>query len=589
MSNAKPLNIITMQLIDNYLSSAVDEMMQVVVRTSLSPITREVFDFQCGYCRADGEMLLEGEGTYIHSLIYQNLIENWLRDHGDDTYPGDVMITNDPYSDASHLPDMYIFRPIFVDGILSAWSVGGGHQRDVGGMTPGSCPTNATDIQQEGLRLPPLKLYERGEPNKTLFTILTAASRMPDIVTSDIGAYVGACIVGETRFIELAQEYGRGNLDGYLEELLNYTERMARAEISNLPDGAYSFEDHLDDDGVNADHRVNIKLTITVEGNALTYDFAGTHAQVNSSMNNPIGSTRSAVVTAVRSMMGNDVPRNGGAWRPVTLKVPHGSILNPRSPGPVASRGGTAQRLSDVLLGCQALICPDQMLACSSGVDTLLNIGGITHTGERFILTESCWGGWGGRRHQDGIDFMTPPSHNNSNTPIEVNEQMYPEIVYKSYGFVPDTEGAGRHRGAVAVVREWEYQGGEGATLQLRVDRRSTGPYGIDGGLPGAPLKATVNLGKASERDTGKTTSPLCSGDTVRIQVAGAGGWGEALTRDPESVLQDVRNEFVTRARARNVYGVVIRHDTLSVDRDATIALRASRRATTSLENSPHG
>ena len=186
MSSNEPPNIITMQLVDNFLYSAVDEMMQVVVRTSLSPITREVFDFQCGYCRANGEILLEGEGTYIHSLIYQSLIENWLRDNPNDTFPGDVMITNDPYADASHLPDVYIFKPIFVDGELTAWAVGGGHQRDVGGMTPGSCPTNATDIHQEGLRLPPLKLYERGKPNKTLFTILRAASRMPDIVVADV-------------------------------------------------------------------------------------------------------------------------------------------------------------------------------------------------------------------------------------------------------------------------------------------------------------------------------------------------------------------------------------------------------------------
>ncbi|MFT5175267.1 MAG: N-methylhydantoinase B, partial [Gammaproteobacteria bacterium] len=305
MARDEEFNIITMQLINNFLSSAVDEMMQVAVRTSLSPITREVFDFQCGYCRADGEMLLEGEGTYIHSLIYQNLIENWLNANADDTFPGDVMITNDPYSDASHLPDMYIFRPIFIDDVLVAWSVGGGHQRDVGGMTPGSCPTNATDIQQEGLRLPPLKLYERGVPNKTLFTILQAASRTPDIVLADISAYVGACIVGQTRFEELAHAYGRSTLEMYIDELLNYTERLARSQIDAMPDGLYHFEDFLDDDGVDPQHKVGIRLAITVAGDALTYDFSGTHAQVNSSMNNPIGSTRSAVVTAVRWMMGN--------------------------------------------------------------------------------------------------------------------------------------------------------------------------------------------------------------------------------------------------------------------------------------------
>ncbi|MFT5393453.1 MAG: N-methylhydantoinase B, partial [Gammaproteobacteria bacterium] len=287
-------------------------------------------------------------------------------------------------------------------------------------------------------------------------------------------------------------------------------------------------------------------------------DFAGTDGQVNSSMNNPIGSTRSAVVTAVRSMMGNDVPRNGGAVRPVTLKVPHGCILNPKAPAPVASRGGTAQRLSDVLLGCQCQICPERMLACSSGVDTLLNIAGFDADGNQFILTESCWGGWGGRRDRDGIDFMTPPSHNNSNTPIEINEQIYPEILYNCYGFVPDTEGAGRYRGAVAVERELTYRGTREGILQLRVDRRTSGPYGIDGGKAGSPLRAVVNPGREGEYDTGKVTTAFHPGDTLRIQVAGAGGWGDPTKRDPQQVMRDVRNELITKTRARSIYGVAI-------------------------------
>ena len=574
MSADKDFSIIKMQLIDNFLSAAVDEMMQAVVRTSLSPITREVFDFQCGYCRADGEILLEGEGTYIHSLIYQTLIENWLKDHPGNTHPGDVMITNDPYSGAAHLPDVYIFRPIFADDKLVAWAVGGGHQRDVGGMTPGSCPTNATEIHQEGLRLPPLKLYDRGEPNQTLFTVIKAASRTPEIVLADISAYVGACFVAEQRFLELVTEYGVDTLDYYLENLLDYTERMARSEIRSMPDGTYHFEDKLDDDGINPGNKITIHLSITVDGDNLIYDFKGTDDQVASSMNNPLGSTRSAVVTAVRSMMGSDVPRNGGAWRPVTLKVPLGSLLNPKFPGPVASRGGTAQWLSDVLLGCQCQICPDRMLACSSGVDTLLNIAGNDSNGERFILTECCWGGWGGRKTSDGIEFITPPSHNNSNTPIEVSEQIYPAIIYNSHGFVMDTEGAGKYRGATAVVREYMYLGAGDGILQLRVDRRTSGPYGIDGGQSGTPLSATINPGTDKELDVGKTTMPLGTGDRLRIQVAGAGGWGAPCERDPLAVMADVRNGFISVERAREVYLVVLDRTGQDVDKSATASLR---------------
>ena len=250
-------------------------------------------------------------------------------------------------------------------------------------------------------------------------------------------------------------------LDRYLAELLDYTERLARAEMTAMPDGKYYFEDKLDDDGVNLKNEVTIRLTITVDGDELVYDFDGTDPQVASSMNNPLGSTRSAVVTAVRSMMGGDVPRNGGAWRPVTLNVPDG---NPQQVD------GTA--LSDVLLGCQCQIRPERMLACSSGVDTLLNIAGTDANGDRFILTECCWGGWGGRNTCDGIEFITPPSHNNSNTPIEISEQMYPAILYNCHEFVADTEGAGKFRGAVALRREWIYQGVKDGS-QLRV----SGPH----------------------------------------------------------------------------------------------------------------
>jgi len=561
----KNFDIIKMQLINNFLYSVVDEMTQAVVRTSLSPITRDVFDFQCGVCRGDGELVLEGEGTLIHSLIYQGLISNWMRQNKEDTYPGDVIITNDPYSGAAHLPDIYLYRPIFVGDEIVAWAVAGGHQRDIGGLTPGSCPHNSTEIFQEGLRIPPVKLYERGEPNETLFTILKAASRVPDVLLADIGAFYGACSLGEQRYRELIEEHGLENLKMYLNELLDYTEKLTRAEIKAMPDGIYPFTDYLDDDGITQGKQIPISLEIIIEDDEITYDFTGTSLQVQGAMNNPFGTTRAVVLTALRTMMNPEIPRNSGAYRPVRLVVPEGTLLNPKMPAAVASRGGTIQRESDVMLGAQAAIRPEKLMACTSGVDTLINISGADKNLKPWILMESFWGGWGGRSNLDGVDYNTPPILNNSNVPCEVNEELYPDILYVQYAYVPDTEGAGKFRGSVAVVREWKNVGDDNLGLQLRVDRRSLGPYGLFGGHPGALLKATIKDGK-EDRDVGKITTKLCPGGSIRIQSAGAGGWGNPLERDPEMVLQDVLYEKISILRARDIYGVIINEVNLEID-----------------------
>ena len=507
-------------------------------------------------------------------MVYQTLIARWLAEHGDRTYPGDVIITNDPYSGASHLPDIYMYRPIFVGDEIAAWSVSGGHQRDVGGMTPGSCPHNATEIFQEGLRFSPLKLYERGVPNETFFQFIDCNSRAPDIVRADIGAHFGACVIGEERFRELLDDYGWTTLRRYLDALLDYAERLTRAEIAAMPDGVYAFADCLDDDGNNPGRPVPIRLKITVKGDEITYDFSGTAAQVKGGMNNPLGSVRAAVMTALRLMIDPDIPRNGGAWRPVNLIVPPGTLFHPISPAPVASRGGTAQRAADVLIGCQVPIRPEKMMACSSGQDTLVNMAGHDAKGELFILMETLFAGWGGRHSGDGNEVCSPPITNNSNIPIESNETVFPDVMYRQMALVPDTEGAGCHRGALSVVREWAYVGDGEAEVQLRVDRRDHAPYGVDGGRPGARLEATVVSSRDGERDVGKSTFTLRPGDSLRIRSAGAGGWGDPRTREPERVLEDVLDEKVSLARARDVYGVVIDGTTMEIDREATRGLR---------------
>jgi len=308
-------------------------------------------------------MLLEGEGTLIHSLVYPGLISNWMEAHADSTYPGDIIATNDPYSDAAHLPDIYMWHPIFIDNKIVAWSVAGGHLRDVGGSTPGSCACDSTEIYQEGLRIPPMKLYERGVPNRDLIALIEANSRVPMITMGDIEAYHAASHIGEERFLALAETYGWETLSIYLDELLDYAERLTRDEIRRMPDGEYEFTDYMDDDGIT-DEPIRLHIKITVAGDEITWDFTGTSPQVKGAMNNPYGSSKACVVTALRQMMNTDIPRNSGAWRPATLIIPEGNFLNPRLPAAVASRGGTLARESDVMLGAAAQIRPDKIPAC---------------------------------------------------------------------------------------------------------------------------------------------------------------------------------------------------------------------------------
>jgi len=563
------IDMIVLGLINNFLYSLVDEMTIGVVRTSFSPLTRDAFDFQCGICHRNGEMLLEGEGTLIHSLVYPGLISDWMKEHADTTYPGDIIVTNDPYSGAAHLPDIYMWYPIFIDNKIVAWSVAGGHLRDVGGSTPGSCACDSTEIYQEGLRIPPMKLYERGAPNKDLFALIESNSRTPMITKGDIEAYHAACHIGEERFLALAKTYGWETLSIYLDELLDYTERLTRDEIRKMPDGVYEFTDYMDDDGIT-DEPITLHCKITIDGDEIIWDFTGTSPQVKGAMNNPYGSSKACVVTALRQMMDTDIPRNSGAWRPATLIIPEGNFLNPKLPAAVASRGGTLARESDVMLGAAAQIRPDKIPACCSNLDHLLNIGGYQN-GKPFILIETVWGGWGGRSKSDGNDFATPPFLNGGNQPCEVNEELEP-IMYNQYGYLPDREGAGKYRGSVALVREWKFIGDE-AVLQLRTDRQKYETYGLYGGKGGAPSESFINP-DTENRPIGKITTNIKKGDVYRLITSGGGGWGNPLERDPEMVLKDVRDEKVSVKRAKEAYGVVINEAAMEVNIAETEKLR---------------
>lgn len=572
------VDLVTMYLVNNQLFSLVDEMSLAVVRTSFSSLARDAFDFQCAVFKANGDLIMEGEGTILHSLAYCYIIRGLLAKYGDDIHPGDVFLNNDPYHDASHLPDIYMLEPIFLKGRLIAWACSGGHMADIGGRVAGSCACDSTEIYQEGLRIPLVRFYEKGTPNRSVVDLIQANSRLPETILGDLESHHAACHTGKTRLLEMSQTYGWETLEMYIDELMDYSERRTREEIRKLPDGEYEFTDYLDDDGFE-DRLIPIKLKITVAGDTIVYDFTGTSPQIRGSMNDPVGTTRAMILIGLRCMIDSEIPRNSGVWRPVKMIIPEGSLLNPKLPGACGGRGATLSRIMDVLMGAEAQIVPNRMPACESGADWLICMGTNDQEYGYTVLTETVWGGWGGRPFVDGVDFCTPIFLDGGNQVCELNEKLYP-FMYRQYSYVPDTEGAGKFRGSYAIQREWVFLGEEG-TLQMRTERQRTQSWGLQGGLPGAFSETILKRSDGEVVKMHKETVTIRKGDSVRVVTSGAGGWGNPLERDPELVLRDVRNGGVSVKRAKEVYGVVIDKDKLEVVRESTEKVRQERKSRT--------
>jgi N-methylhydantoinase B len=491
--------------------------------------------------------------------------------------PGDVFILNDPYAGGTHLPDFYIVKPTFLEGELVGWATSIGHQLDVGGKTPGGNGCDATEIFQEGLRIPPLKLYAAGRPVEALFELIERNVRVPRQVLGDVRAQLAACEAGERAYLKLLAQHGPERFAACTTALLDQAERLARTAIRAMPPGSYTFTDYLDDDGIDPDP-ITLTVRLTVAGDRIIADFTGSAPQVKGGINSPLPFTKSAVYAAVRHLIGGEPPNNEGYFRPIEVIAPPGTIVNPVPPAAVAARGLTGFRMANVLFGALAQIAPDRVFACEVGGDTGVSIGGYDAERRPFVFLEFLFGSWGGRPNKDGVDGNSSSVVNFSNNPVEVIESEYP-IAIEQYGFVPDTGGPGRFRGGLALVRQYRFLETEG-TLQLRTDRRRFLPYGLQGGRPGTPSRNVLTPRAVTELP-GKCTVTIRRDDVFRHVLAGAGGFGDPLDRDPERVLRDVLEEKITPAYARREYGVVIDEATDAVGADATRELRAAMRTAT--------
>jgi N-methylhydantoinase B len=569
---------IEFELIQNALISIVDDMALTIVRTAYSNVVRDNMDFSTALCDRSGSLIAQGLTIPLHLGSVPDAMAAFLREFGDDIAAGDVWIMNDPFSGGMHLPDVFVVKPILSPGAeLCGFAVTIAHHTDVGGRVAGGNASDSTEIYQEGVRIPPLRLYRRGAPNETFFKLFLTNVRVPDKVMGDLRAQLAACHIAERRLLELVAQYGGEQLDRYFAELLDYAERMARAEISRMPDGVYAFTDFIDNDGINPEPIV-IKVTLTITGDTIHVDFTGTSPQAKGAINSTFSVTKSMAYAAIRCMLPAEIPNNAGIFRPITVEAPAGTVVHAVLPAAVAARGLTAFRMGDALMGALAQALPERIFAAGEGGNSGISIGGYDHQRRPFIYVEFVCGCWGARASKDGIDGLTNVFSDLSNNPVEMIEASYP-LRIEAYELIPDSGGAGRFRGGMGIRKRLTFLEEE-AVLQVRSDRMYHRPYGLDSGSPGAPTRNLLLRDGVELVMPSKFTEWIRRGDTFDHFQAGGGGFGDPFERDPQATLADVRGGLVSPECARSEYGVAIDIERGAVDVAETERLRGERRGT---------
>lgn len=564
---------ITREIIRTALSSAADQMSVALFRTAYSTIVRDCLDYSTSLCNEEGEMIAQGVTIPFHLGSVPFAMATLFTKYGTDIHPGDVFIMNDPFDGGMHIPDIFIVQPIFWRGEKVAFAVTTAHHADLGGRLPGSAACDNTEIFQDGFRMPWLKLYQYGEPNEAVFTLLRANVRVPHMVLGDIRAQLAACHMGEAAIHDILQRYGVNTFRQCCLDLIDYTERLLRESIRSWPKKIYTFVDFMDSDGVGGPP-VKIEVALRTDEDTLIADFSGTASQVQGAINCTFSFTAAVVAMCVRQMVQDDIPNTAGMFRPLKIIAPPGSVVNCVMPAASSMRGITGFRIADAVLGAFAQMLPDRVIAAGEGGNSLIIIGGRENTatnGGPFVFYELMSGTWGAMAGHDGNDGLCNPANVASNIPIEQAECEYP-IRVERYGFAQDSGGSGQFRGGVAVEREWSLLSGR-AHLAIRSDRRDHLPYGLAGGGPG---KGSINIllhsnGESEVLPT-MISSSMEEGDRLYHRQAGGGGFGDPWLREPDAVAWDVKNEKVSLAAAKEEYGVVL-------DKEKLVPLLAETRA----------
>ena len=554
----------TFEIVKNSFYKIAEEMRVVLAKTAYSPLLKSAGDYSCGVFDARGEMVAQGPDLPIHLGSMPDAVRAVVAAFAADVHDGDVFLHNDPYFGGSHLPDVNVVRPAFHEGRLLGYACLRAHWPDVGSATPGSYGA-VTEIFGEGLRLPPLRLFNRGALNVDLEKIILANVRTPDERRGDLGAQLAATLRATVRLKALAERYGSGAVISYMTQVMDYSDRLMRAALTDLPDGEGAFEDFCDGDGIadddkGRDAQFRIRLSVKKTGDRLIVDFAGTDPQVKGPMNAPLSVTASGVFCGLKTAVdpNNLIPPNSGCWRSIEIRARKGSVVNAEFPAPVVyANHEMSHRVADMVMGALASFLPRQVMACSQGTSAILTLGGVDpRSGRHYVSYETVKGGYGARPNKDGINCIASGISNTMNTPVEIMETAFPVRIDR-YEVNPDSGGVGHYRGGCGARRVWRMLEDADATGALCMERMTSPPFGLLGGEAGAAAVVRLTTPDGITRDLpSKGAFAAPAGSVVDMITPGSGGFGPVAERDPAAIGRDLLDGYVSAAAARRDYGV---------------------------------
>jgi N-methylhydantoinase B len=551
---------ITLAVIQNGLQQVCNEMDLAFVRSAFSPVISEALDRSDGiYAAADGALISQGElglPVFVGTMQFSTraVIEH---ENSRNVEPGDIFIVNDPYLGGTHLMDVKFVKPFFYQGRLWCWLANTGHWPDIGGMVPGGFSANATEVEQEGLRLPPVKLYKKGVLDREILAIVLANIRIADQRIGDIKAQAAALATGEKRLAALLERYGADTVEAAIQELRRRAAQQMRAKIARIPEGSYQGHAMVDSDGV-VDEPLHIRLKVTkTREHDLVFDFAGSSPPCRGPMNSVLATTRSSVYLAVKHVF-PDVPINAGTFEPLRVLDPEGTFLYAKYPRPVSGCAAeVSQRIAEAVFSALVKAIPQELFAAPAGTSGNLALGGFDPGKNRaYVMYMISGGGYGGSAAGDGISNGCSTIGISKTTPIEVMEQYYP-VLFEEYSIHEGSGGAGASRGGFGVNYAIRLRRGS-ARASMVMDHGRTGPIGVLGGMDGGVNRVTIERKQGSYRPPHLSKDQdieLEPGDLIRVSTPGGGGYGDPARRDPAKVARDLARGYYTPDEAKQLFG----------------------------------